>query len=531
MQINYRIFPFHPFFFVIFLIISIFTINLKILSFTALLAPIFFFFITILFILIISVLLKREYKKIGIIITFFLIMNYLYFPMTEYISSFFPLTLLFQLYGLIFIISIVLIIICIWIVYHGQFSFIQSLTKFLNVITFFLLIICVANFIFINFSVIWVNDSSSSMNIPDNYITQDIAPSKLNQRDFYFIIIDRYPGSETLQEIYNFNNNQFISNLSKHGFHVINNSRSNYGQTGLSLPSILNMAYLHSSKISDKEIEDNNILKFFNMMNYTTIHISSNWITTQNNANADVVINQYGSDMKKIKSKMLEESIWKITLIDRTLSYQFYYVIRVYLLGLPRPSSSIKEIDKIVQKAGIEDTDKFIRGTFANISLISTNPNNTYSFAHINGWEGLSDDQNNHTYIEKILSVNDIIIKTIDDILSNSDPDPVIIIISDHGIKPNINQIENHKDFLKNWSCIPNYSINEGYITNMDYLTNNFQALYLPSGGNDKIYSNITPVNIFRIVFNYYFNSSFEILDDKSFWKSRDGICEVVFNS
>ena len=42
-------------------------------------------------------------------------------------------------------------------------------------------------------------------------------------------------------------------------------------------------------------------------------------------------------------------------------------------------------------------------------------------------------------------------------------------------------------------------------------------AYYLPDGGNEKVYSEITPVNTFRIVLNEYFNGNYDILPDISY--------------
>jgi len=44
----------------------------------------------------------------------------------------------------------------------------------------------------------------------------------------------------------------------------------------------------------------------------------------------------------------------------------------------------------------------------------------------------------------------------------------------------------------------------------------NFAAYYLP-GNQTIIYDGLTPVNIFRLIFNTYFNSDFEILEDKNY--------------
>ena len=48
----------------------------------------------------------------------------------------------------------------------------------------------------------------------------------------------------------------------------------------------------------------------------------------------------------------------------------------------------------------------------------------------------------------------------------------------------------------------------------------NFQAIYFPNGDNDLVSKATTPVNVFRVLFNSYFNENHEILSDKIFWNT-----------
>ena len=49
-----------------------------------------------------------------------------------------------------------------------------------------------------------------------------------------------------------------------------------------------------------------------------------------------------------------------------------------------------------------------------------------------------------------------------------------------------------------------------------------FNAYHFPDGGHEQIYDEITPVNSFRILFNYYFNENFELLEDDAFFSSAE---------
>jgi hypothetical protein len=45
-------------------------------------------------------------------------------------------------------------------------------------------------------------------------------------------------------------------------------------------------------------------------------------------------------------------------------------------------------------------------------------------------------------------------------------------------------------------------------------------AYYLPLGGDELLYENISPVNTFRVIFNYYFDEELDLLIDESYFSS-----------
>ena len=79
----------------------------------------------------------------------------------------------------------------------------------------------------------------------------------------------------------------------------------------------------------------------------------------------------------------------------------------------------------------------------------------------------------------------------------NSEIDPIIIIQSDHG------------------SEFPDSATRENKIREK---MANFNSYRLPNGGQEILYDEITSVNSFRVIFNYYFNGDYDLLDDKSYW-------------
>jgi hypothetical protein len=49
-------------------------------------------------------------------------------------------------------------------------------------------------------------------------------------------------------------------------------------------------------------------------------------------------------------------------------------------------------------------------------------------------------------------------------------------------------------------------------------------AYYLPEGGGQEIYPEISPVNTFRVVFNRYFGGDLPLLEDRSYFSPVEHI-------
>ena len=75
----------------------------------------------------------------------------------------------------------------------------------------------------------------------------------------------------------------------------------------------------------------------------------------------------------------------------------------------------------------------------------------------------------------------------VEEILAKSDVPPIIILQGDHGVWW---ESEEHRTEILN-------------------------AYYLPGEGSKLLYKTISPVNSFRVVFNLYFGTDYELLDDR----------------
>ena len=65
-----------------------------------------------------------------------------------------------------------------------------------------------------------------------------------HKKDIYLIIADEYAGNQELRHYFGYDNSSFENELTRRGFCMINDSKSNYNFTPFSVASMLNMAFL-----------------------------------------------------------------------------------------------------------------------------------------------------------------------------------------------------------------------------------------------------------------------------------------------
>jgi len=386
-----------------------------------------------------------------------------------------------------------------------------------NILSFFAICLVLVSSVNLGYSVISDNMILNNTRFNQEFeaqfqkiLTENLT-TDLNTRDFYFIIIDRYPGEDILNSEFGFKNDLFINNLTAMGFVVMKKSRSNYGATAYSLPSMVNMDYYNPWQ----SVENNKLGKFFKSQGFKFVFLPSTWSKTARNNYADIVLNPFPSNYNKTSEGIIFQ---EVMFFERTLLGKVYFKINELL---NRKVYTIHEVD-------IEDWTKkrdqiterpFVLDAIKNLTIAPRIPGKKFVFIHIDSWEMIEERPN---YIIKIKTMNDIIETMTKRIILDSRRDPVIVLLSDHGKKPSSEALGRNRSIFANYASYPNQSIDQNYVDSAWYPVNNFEAFYLPEGGNKYIYSGITPVNSMRMILNYYFNTSFPRDGDRSYWYSPD---------
>jgi len=319
--------------------------------------------------------------------------------------------------------------------------------------------------------------------------------------DIYYLIVDGYGRADILAELYAIDNSAFVAGLEERGFYVAAQSRANYTHTHLSLASALNMIYLDevadqvgrdsTNRMPLRElIADSVVFRFVREQGYQLVAYSSG---------------SAGTSVEKADSYRVPP--WAVS------EYQ-----NVLLTTTPL---------SIVLDGWQHDRHRArIRYILDDLATIPAIAEPTFTFAHIlcphppfvfgaNGepvqpgreytlFDGqfmviASREEYVAGYARQVAFMNRELLRTIDAILAQSSPPPIIVIQGDHGPASRFD-----------WESV------EG--TYLPERLSVLNAYYLPDGGAEALYAGITPVNTFRLVFNRYLGTDLELLEDRSYY-------------
>ncbi|MFH1282179.1 MAG: hypothetical protein ABII27_00765 [bacterium] len=319
--------------------------------------------------------------------------------------------------------------------------------------------------------------------------------------DIYYIIFDRYSDTRTLKQIYDFDNSRFIDYLKNKGFYIASNSTANYTKTEHSLASSLNMEYINY--LSDKlgqdsnnwlplyaKLQDYRVWRILKSKGYKFIHFGTYYGPTSRNKYADSNVILY---------PLLNE--FAVTLYKKTALYPVTLYFNVFDPRFLQYRRVLYKFDKLAEVAKVKEP------TFVFAHMITPHP--PYVFDRNGSFLSAKQDSERNRkgkYTDQLFFINKKISELIERLLSVSEIPPIIILQSDEGTYParyraDVNAFQ--------WDKATDFELKE----KMRILN----AYYLPGIEKDALYSSITPVNSFRIVFNLYFNSDFALLPDENF--------------
>jgi hypothetical protein len=330
----------------------------------------------------------------------------------------------------------------------------------------------------------------------------EAATTPKRKPDIYYLVFDRYAGARTLQELFGYDNRELLDFLHEQRFQVADRARANYQATVPSLASSLNMRYLdwiadsmkgrsNSSLPMYDAIRSSEVARSLQQRGYRYVHIGSRWDVTRSSPIADVSIrNDATTEFTRVffgSTALLPAMRHGVLSLGET----------------DRPEAArrvtLKQLHQIVDMRRMSGP-KFV---FAHLGV----PHPPYVFDR----DGAAIDEQPlgvppkaRAYLEQLRYTNTWIKEIVTQLLDVPAAErPVIVLQADEGPYPSFGY----------------EAPNPWWTATDEKLRTKFRILlatYMP-GVEAGTYPSMSPVNLFRVIFNSYFGTKLELLPDESY--------------
>ncbi len=312
--------------------------------------------------------------------------------------------------------------------------------------------------------------------------------------NIYFIVADSYPRSDYLKSYFGIENTPFLDQLRARGFYIAERSRSNYPNTLPSLASTLNMDYLDNAIATEgwedarypsllSQIRGNMVVPMLRSVGYEFVAIASGVFPTEL-GEADRFIHPGGWRPTEYHQQLIDATPIR-SVLNRMKKKRFHHRV-------PFVFDTLETVRR-------EEKPMFV---FAHLMAphlphaYDVDGNVLLEFPPYKpGWRQMTDFVN-----RRLLAVVDAI--------QQHEPNSVIIIEGDHG--PRTTWQSTFSNELLPWE-----GPWEEYVRDR---CANLSTFYFPDRQYDGLlYPEITPVNTFRVIFNKYFGTQLDLLEDVTY--------------
>lgn len=314
-----------------------------------------------------------------------------------------------------------------------------------------------------------------------------------NPPDIYYLIFDAYARDDSLRETYGVEIADFITRLEAQGFLVAECASSNYAQTRMSLASSLNLNYLEDflpaedlarddQTILEVYIKDSQVRRSLEALGYQTVAFETGFAWTEwRDAARYLAPTTKASGFNNFETLLLETSAVRLLLDAQNLP------------AFLKPDTRYKE----------EIHRERVLYVLAELARLPQTPGPKFVFGHIvsphppyvfnaDGSVAPPDPDPASAYAEQVRYLNTRILTLVAGLIADSATPPIILIQGDHG----------------------------AILADKQERMQIFSAYYLGGETAAGLYPEITPVNSFRVVFNYFFGAAFPLLPDTSYFST-----------
>lgn len=499
----------HPFLFALYPVVFLYAQNMHEYAESTIVAPLFLAALFAVIVFGITTFFLKDTAKVAICSSAIILLSLSYSRLLEFVTDIaYKNTPPSSIQTIVIVVSIVLIVAIVYAVLKYQ-KYLLQINKLLTFLAAFLVLYSLGEIVLFETQTgrIFSPSSATPLETPKKVTVSKDAP------DIYYFIFDRYAGPKSLQEEYDFDNSAFFNFLKNKGFYVAEHAKANYPKTFLSLGSSLNMEYLdyltvqtnggasRDESLVTPLIRNGKVIQFLKERGYTIVNIGpKTWTPTSENPSAD-------------KNFVMPNSTYPYADIFTTGFLNTTIVAPILQAVIKNPNDVSVDPDNnehrniAIYELGVIDEAIDIKGpkfVFVHILL----PHDPFVFdreCHPISETQVNQHDHVYNYLQQLQCTNTKITGVINDILTKSKTPPVILLQSDEGPFPMKEPI----DASQSWSKASDTALAEKFPI--------LSAYYFPNVPTDTLYDSISPVNSFRVLFNTYFGTDYELLPDKNY--------------
>jgi hypothetical protein len=347
--------------------------------------------------------------------------------------------------------------------------------------------------------------SSSDKTGITNVKLKQVQIPKEQLPDIYYVLLDCYPSGSYQQEMLNTSHPFFLDSiLSKKGFYVVKEPRSNYDNTAFSMSSTLGMEMLTNidtvnrmaahhynramSIVKHSPLFELLKRKGYNIHNYSIFDIQDKPAMKKDVflAASTTQILFYNTLWKTIP----RDFIWQLQ-SGRTKTNDVERIKELKEFFDPQKKYNARLLDSLSKfMPGTEPDMLYLHFEMPHFPYFFDAKGKEYPDEEVYTDSMITDRKKFSGYIDYANGKAEEIISKI---LAVSDSNAVIIVQSDH--------------------CIADLDW-----TRKDDAFRNFSAFYFPDKKYDQLYGGLSNVNTFRLILNKYFGQQLPLLPDKSYF-------------
>jgi hypothetical protein len=334
--------------------------------------------------------------------------------------------------------------------------------------------------------------------------------------DIYYIVLDAYTRSDTLQAFYNGDNTGLLDFLGARGFEIADRSHSNYLSTKLVLPAVFNLDYLDALAArvgpASQDVrplraatEHNRIVETLRGIGYRIVNI---------NSGPDYVTIADPDAAYELAAGFLGFTEFEAALADMTPLPALFDRLDAGAAASPagvhrrRVEYAIETLAKQADEPGPKFVIAHVFAPHDPIVFGRQGEMRSVSIRLFHDYTAAQQQYLMSAYRDEVHYLDGLLTDALERLLDGSENPPIVVLQGDHGLRLFLARSVEQTCLRESFSIL--------------------NAVLLPGVDPGSVPATLSPVNTFRLILDTYFGTELGLLEDRAYFSHRFGLYDFV---